>query len=107
MTVTVTEHQIRNVMQDHAAKDARWAIAYALMRLADAQESVATQLKYLGNGDAATQMGAMEALGLQLGEKLQAVADALEMMGSEVSGALDSVAVSIAEVAPSKHIAGS
>jgi len=52
-------------------------------------------------------MGAMEALGLQLGEKLQAVADALEMMGSEVSGALDSVAVSIAEVAPSKHIAGS
>ncbi len=52
-------------------------IAYAIMRLAVAADRLATQVKYLGNGDAATPMGAIEAFGLHIGEKLDAMTDAL------------------------------
>ena len=52
-------------------------IAYAIMRLAAATDRLATQVKYLGNGDAATAMGAVEAFGLHIGEKLDAMTDAL------------------------------
>ncbi|HEY4153536.1 MAG TPA: hypothetical protein VGM38_09465 [Pseudolysinimonas sp.] len=52
-------------------------IAYAILRLAHATEDLAVHLKYLGNGNAATQMGAIEAFGKHMGEKLDAIADAL------------------------------
>lgn len=47
-----------------------YAIAIALLR-------VAYQLQCLGNGNAATQMGAIEALGMHLCEKMDALADAI------------------------------
>lgn len=59
------------------AGDGRFAIAYALLELAEAQRSCATWLKYLGNGDAATSMGALEALGVHVGEQLNRVATAI------------------------------
>jgi hypothetical protein len=46
-------------------------IAAGLFAIASALQSVAVQLKYLGNGDASTTMGAIEALGVHLGEKIQ------------------------------------
>jgi hypothetical protein len=46
-------------------------IAAGLFAIASALQSVAIQLKYLGNGDASTTMGAIEALGTHLGEKIQ------------------------------------
>lgn len=49
----------------------QYAIAYAVLRLAAATESVALQLKYLGTGDAGTTMGAIEFLATHLGEKLK------------------------------------
>ena len=52
-------------------------IAYAIMRLALAAENIGVHLKYLGNGDAATTMGAIEAFGLHIGKKLDAMTDAL------------------------------
>lgn len=52
-------------------------VAYAIMRLALAAENIAVHLKYLGNGDAATQMGAIEAFGKHIGEKLDALTDAI------------------------------
>lgn len=42
----------------------------ALFDIADALRAVAHQIKYLGNGDAATPMGAIEAYGKHIGEKL-------------------------------------
>jgi len=52
-------------------------IAYAILRLAHATENLAVHVKYLGNGDAATTMGAIEAFGKHMGEKLDSIADAL------------------------------
>jgi hypothetical protein len=53
-----------------------WAIAAALM-------SVALQLKYLGNGDAATPMGAIEAFGDHIGKKLDDLTNAISTFGDE------------------------
>lgn len=41
---------------------------------------IALQLKYLGNGDAATPMGALEALGEHLGEKISEIATAISAL---------------------------
>jgi hypothetical protein len=54
-----------------AEGNAHWAIAAALFALTHA-------LDRLGNGNAATPMGAIEALGMHIGEKLERLADALE-----------------------------
>jgi hypothetical protein len=50
--------------------DGQFAIAYAILELAEASKNVAIWLKYLGNGDAATTMGAIEAFGDHIGKKL-------------------------------------
>ena len=55
----------------------------ALFKIAEAIEDVAVALKYLGNGDAATTMGAIEALGTILGEKLDRLADVTDQRGME------------------------
>lgn len=52
----------------------QYAIAYALLLLASATDRVATQLKYLGTGDAATMMGAIEFLATHLGEQIKEAA---------------------------------
>ena len=65
------------MIEDKARTDAGYAIAFALMRLARAQESLALHVKYLGNGDAATPMGAIEAFGAHLGEKIDLLAEAI------------------------------
>lgn len=47
-----------------------WAIAAALLNLA-------YEVKYLGNGNAATQVGAIEGFGMHLGEKLDSLTNAI------------------------------
>jgi len=54
-------------------------VTEALFEIANAINRVAVALKYLGNGDAATTMGAIEALGAVLGEKLDRLADVTYM----------------------------
>jgi hypothetical protein len=66
----MTDNELHANIRDRASDDGTYAIAYALLELA-------YHVKYLGNGNAATQMGALEAFGLHLGEKLDALADAL------------------------------
>lgn len=59
-----------------AEKDAGlWAVAAGLFAIAHANYAAA---KHLGNGDAMTSMGAIEALGKHLGEHLQSIAAALD-----------------------------
>lgn len=48
-------------------------VAAALLILAQAQDRTASQLKWLGTGDAATTMGAIEALTVHLGEKIDLI----------------------------------
>lgn len=52
-------------------------IARAIIVLAGAVNSVATQLKYLGNGNAATEMGAIEGLAKIMKEGMVEVANAV------------------------------
>jgi hypothetical protein len=64
-------------IEEKARGDAGYAIAHALLKLARAQESLADHVKYLGNGDAVGSMGAIEAFGLRIGEKLDALTGAV------------------------------
>jgi hypothetical protein len=63
--------ELERIIADRAEHDGSYAIAYALLRVAD-------QLKWLGNGDAATTMGAIEAHGLWMGERLDRLSGAIE-----------------------------
>lgn len=58
--------------------DGAFAVAYALLDLAKAQGSTASALRQLGLGDAATSMGALEALMVQMKETGERIADAIE-----------------------------
>ena len=56
----------------------------SLEHVADKLGSVAFQLKYLGNGDAATPMGALEALGLVIKESVGSMASAISEVGNSM-----------------------
>jgi len=68
---------LRDYIEEKAASDGSYAIAWALLELVEAQKTIGVHLKYLGNGNAATTMGAIEAFGMHIGEKLDAMTDAL------------------------------
>ncbi len=53
--------------------------------IATALESIATQLKYLGNGNAVTSMGALEGLGMVTKEALESLSSAVH----EIAESLD------------------
>lgn len=69
--------ELRDYIEERAASDSGYAIALALFELADAQRTIGVHLKYLGVGDAATTMGAIEYLATHLGEKVDRIADAI------------------------------
>jgi len=71
-------------IEGNAAVEPRWAIAYAILRLSHAVTDCSVQLKYLGNGDAATQMGAIEALSATIGEQMNRAVDALQSMDNSL-----------------------
>jgi hypothetical protein len=54
-----------------------FAIAYALLMVAESTNRVADQIKRLGNGDASTSIGAIEAYGKHMGEKLDDLVTAI------------------------------
>lgn len=62
---------IHDICEDKArAGDGLFAIAYALLEIADAQNSISVQIKNLGNGSASTPFGAIEGLAMHIGEKI-------------------------------------
>lgn len=71
-------YKLYDLIEKKAATDSGFAIAFALLELVQEQKNMATQIKYLGNGDAATPMGAIEAFGVQFKESLNRLADAVE-----------------------------
>lgn len=62
--------QLIDFLEAKAWTDSRYAIAYAIMRLAEETGSVASGLRMLGTADAATPMGAIEAHGALLKDEL-------------------------------------
>jgi hypothetical protein len=57
---------------------------YALLKLTKATQDCAVHLKYLGVGDAASTMGAVEFLAIRVNEGLSSVAEALAMLKAGV-----------------------
>jgi hypothetical protein len=55
--------------------DGSFAIALAILRLADAQMVQARAIQRLGNADASTHLGALEALGIQVEKIAQAISE--------------------------------
>ena len=71
------DQEIEQSIRDEAEKDSGFAIAYAIIKLADAVNSVSYQLKCLGVGNAGTEMGAIEYLATQINECGSKIADAV------------------------------
>ena len=71
-------HELEQFIEQSAKANATYAVAYALLRLAEAQADTAVHLKYLGVGDAGTTMGAVEYLAVELSSKLEKLADAAD-----------------------------
>lgn len=85
---------LTNLFEEKArGGDGLYAIAYALMEIAGAQREVAVHVKYLGNGDAATTMGAIEAFGMHIGEKMDTfgmiVGEKLDALTDAIAGSSD------------------
>lgn len=69
------EKHIKDLFEDKArAGDGSYAIAYALLDLADAQAAASRALNKLGVGDASTPFGALEALGMQIEKAAEIIA---------------------------------
>ena len=74
----MAEKHIHDLFEEGARRgEAGYAIAFALLELASAQERTATALKNLGLADASTPFGAIEALGMQIKETGELIAEAL------------------------------
>jgi hypothetical protein len=71
--------------RDFEDTEAQGSIAHGLFAIAEAIDRLGTQVKYLGNGDAATTMGAIEAYGLHIGEIVNA-------QGAAIAEALHAIA---------------
>lgn len=65
---------------------------------AEALMALAAAVHDLGNGNACTQMGALEALGLVFKDALPHLADAIAASGREISLSLDGVAEAIQDL---------
>ena len=72
----MSDSQMTDLFKERAA-DPGFAVAYALMKLASAQEETWRALRALGNADASTPMGAMEALGAAMIDGAEKIADAI------------------------------
>lgn len=76
---------IEDMFEDKArAGDGQFAIAFALMQIAREQKSVATHLKYLGFGNAASDMGALEFLAVAIRDGAEGVAGSLASIAEAV-----------------------
>lgn len=68
-----------------------YAIAAALLEVAEQQGRVATALKYLGTGDAASTMGAIEFLAVAVREGSKAIASAQTDGAERLADAIDGI----------------
>lgn len=70
--------------EDRARKgDGAFAVAFAIMRLADQQRRVANEINSLGLGNAATPHGALEYLAMQVSQAGDRIAEAISGLTPE------------------------
>lgn len=77
------QKHIEDLFEEKARSgEGSYAIAYALLRLAEAQKDSAIALKDLGLADAATPMGAIEFLSREIRDTGRSIADAISELQS-------------------------
>lgn len=82
----MSQTPIKDFFEEKARKgDGAFAIAYALVDLADSQEATAKAIQKLGLADASTHLGALEALGMS-------VEKAADVLGGQIESAAASIA---------------
>jgi hypothetical protein len=77
---------LHDLIEEKARQDGGYAVAYALLRLADAQDRTALWLKHLGLADAATPMGAIEVLSVEfkrMADSMTSIAEGVEQFLDE------------------------
>ena len=100
----MAEH-FTDLCEERARKgDGAFAIAFALLELADAQQRTAIALKNLGLADAATPFGAIEALMIQMKETGETLASALTESGETLANAVVESSVAITDAMPDKPV---
>jgi hypothetical protein len=76
---------IHDIIEENAHDNAGYAIAYALLQLADAHRSAAIALRNLGTGNAATEMGVVEMLAGEVGRIAEALRHIVDKMPEDDS----------------------
>ena len=77
------EFRYRAMAQPPSQDAGAYAIAYAILMLADAQYSISRQPSLLGNADATTHLGAIEHLAIQIKDGAEVIAIALSGLAQE------------------------
>ncbi len=81
--MTIIDRKFMDFARERAmAGDGQFAIAYAQAMVAEAGADIAYQVKFLGNGDAASNMGAIEALGKVMLEGMAELSGAIGDLAS-------------------------
>lgn len=75
--MTAEDRQLEDAIRRRAMHDPGFAIAYAVLRLAAAQDRTAIWVKNLGTADAATPMGAIEALAMIMRDGMRDITQAI------------------------------
>ena len=73
----MTKLHLHDVIEDRARTDGSYAVAYALLKLAEAQTRTARSLERMGMNDASGPMGAIEMVSYEL----KRIADHLSASG--------------------------
>jgi hypothetical protein len=73
----MTKLHLHDVIEERARTDGSYAVAYALLKLADAQTRTARSLERMGMNDASGPMGAIEMVSYEL----KRIADHLDTSG--------------------------
>ena len=81
----MTDNQMIEEFQLKAKKgDSSFAIAYALLKLAESNSRIASGIFALGNGNAATHFGAIENLAMKLEQAATVLASAIESVADKI-----------------------
>jgi hypothetical protein len=84
LVVAMIDPDIEESIEGLIGEHPEYAVAYAILQLAKAQDRTADQIKALGLGNAASTMGAVEYLAVQVAEvakALRAIADRAQPEG--------------------------
>lgn len=77
MGILPENNELDDIIVGRAVNNGSYAIAYALLRVAEALEGCSFHLKMIGTGDAATMQGGLELVAQEIKNGSEAIASAM------------------------------